>query len=329
MKRLLAIFVIVMLAVLMISCTTSWPKDSDSDFVNTDKTADSEAESNQGAAPDTKEPGLTNAEKRSLKVSFDLSEHDSWSNEVNYDSNYVGLMALNSDGNEYIAYAQNVYQFYVIVNCKSSLADAYLLVKQIENKYFSYYNEQKKTVILDTIRISSDEIMVVFPNFNSYYECQEELLDKLSEKEYVNSIKVGYIKSQDGTKEIKNGYKYINLPYFFTENQLIKSYEEFEKISESILINSEDLQQITEQTFDENYVFIVTNIHHSRVEITDARLVGETVYFTNNEYSKKGELVDAMEFFNACLTIVPKEELGVLPKEVSVKAMTATVFYDE
>lgn len=328
MKRLLALFVIVMLAVLMISCTTSWPKDSDSDFVNTDKTADSEAESNQGASSDTKEPGLTNAEKRSLKVSFDLSEHDSWSNEV-YDSNYVGLMALNSDGNEYIAYAQNVYQFYVIVNCKSSLADACLLIKQIENKYFSYYNEQKKTVILDTIRISSDEIMVVFPNFNSYYECQEELLDKLSEKEYVNSIKVGYIKSQDGTKEIKNGYKYINLPYFYTENQLIKSYEEFEKISESILTNSEDLQQITEQTFEENYVFIVTNFHHSRVEITDARLVGDTVYFTNNEYSKKGELVDAIEFFNACLTIVSKEELGVLPKEVSVKTMTATVFYDE
>lgn len=324
MKRTLILLLALVLCFAFIACNVT-PKDSDSDFVNTDKTADSEAESNQGASPDTKEPGLTNAEKRSLKVSFDLSEHDSW----DYDSNYVGLMALNSDGNEYIAYAQNVYQFYVIVNCKSSLADAYLLVKQIENKYFSYYNEQKKTVILDTIRISSDEIMVVFPNFNSYYECQEELLDKLSEKEYVNSIKVGYIKSQDGTKEIKNGYKYINLPYFYTENQLIKSYEEFEKISESILTNSEDLQQITEQTFDENYVFIVTNFHHSRVEITDARLVGDTVYFTNNEYSKKGELVDAIEFFNACLTIVSKEELGVLPKEVSVKAMTATVFYDE
>ena len=53
------------------------------------------------------------------------------------------------------------------------------------------------------------------------------------------------------------------------------------------------------------------------------------MYFTNNEYSKKGELVDAIEFFNACLTIVSKEELGVLPKEVSVKTMTSTVFYDE
>ena len=327
MKRTLILLLALVICFAFIACNVT-PKDSDSDFVNTDKTADSEAESNQGASSDTKEPGLTNAEKRSLKVSFDLSEHDSWSNEV-YDINYVGLMALNSDGNEYIAYAQNVYQFYVIVNCKSSLADAYLLVNQIENKYFSHYNEQKKTVILDTIRISSDEIMVVFPNFNSYYECQEELLDKLSEKEYVNSIKVGYIKSQDGTKEIKNGYKYINLPYFYTENQLIKSYEEFEKISESILTNSEDLQQITEQTFEENYVFIVTNFHHSRVEITDARLVGDTVYFTNNEYSKKGELVDAIEFFNACLTIVSKEELGVLPKEVSVKTMTSTVFYDE
>ena len=327
MKRTLILLLALVICFAFIACNVT-PKDSDSDFVNTDKTADSEAESNQGASSDTKEPGLTNAEKGSLKVSFDLSEHDSWSNEV-YDINYVGLMALNSDGNEYIAYAQNVYQFYVIVNCKSSLADAYLLVNQIENKYFSHYNEQKKTVILDTIRISSDEIMVVFTNFNSYYECQEELLDKLSEKEYVNSIKVGYIKSQDGTKEIKNGYKYINLPYFYTENQLIKSYEEFEKISESILTNSEDLQQITEQTFEENYVFIVTNFHHSRVEITDARLVGDTVYFTNNEYSKKGELVDAIEFFNACLTIVSKEELGVLPKEVSVKTMTSTVFYDE
>ena len=181
MKRTLALFLIFMICFAFIACNVT-PKDSDSDFVNTDKTADSEAESNQGAASDTKEPGLTNAEKRSLKVSFDLSEHDSWSNEV-YDSNYVGLISLNSNGNEYIAYAQNVYQFYVIVNCKSSLADAYLLVNQIENKYFSYYNEPKKTVILDTIRISSDEIMVVFPNFNSYYECQEELLDKLSEKE--------------------------------------------------------------------------------------------------------------------------------------------------
>ncbi len=320
----------VIFAVFMISCTIAQPKDSDSDIeTELDKTTDSEAESNQGAVTDTGNTGLTNAEKRSLKVSFDLSKHNSWNDDVDSVSDNVGVIGLNSDGNEYIAYAPNVYQFYVIVNCKSSLTDAWILVNQIENKYFSDYNEPKKTVVLDTIRMSSDEIMVVFPNFNSYYECQEELLDTLSEKEYVNGIKVGYINSQDGTKEIKNGYKYINLGYFFSENQLIKSYEELEKTLGSKISSNEELQQITEQTFEENYVFIVNNLHHSRVEITDARLVGDTVYFTNNEYSKKGELIDAIEFFNACITIVSKEELGTLPKEVSVKTITATVFYEE
>ena len=251
------------------------------------------------------------------------------------------FLAKNEDENSYVAYAPNLYEYYALVQCTATAdADDEMLGLQytstgaareqmylLEIKYFSGGANGCK-INVDVVDLSDDTVMIVFPDFDSYALCQEELLNNLSSLDTVEKISVGYINSQNGSKAPTNTYEYENFYYLFDEHhKFFASYEDFVATFGSKIESSEKLQKITERTFEENYVFAVYNSHYDKFEISDASLVGDTVYFTINGYVKKGVLYDAIAHHNDCITIVPKSELGELPQEIKIETVRVCIYY--
>lgn len=271
---------------------------------------------------------LSVAEKRKLKVSFNMIQG-------NYgptsDKRIIAIMGENEEGNEQVVYSPNAYQFYVSIACKDTLDEALEVVQVLIDSHFDgLANGGSPTTVIDVIKnTSSNTATVLFPDFDSYYLCQENLLNGLSEKNSVLSIQAGYIDVQNGTTSPTNIYEYINVGRSLKENRHIKSYDEFISLLDNKIETNEELQKITPHTFENSYVFVVVNLHHREFDISDAKLIGNTIYFTTNCYGIHGELVDAIEHFNACITIVPKEELGELPQEVTARSLEIFLLTDE
>ena len=83
-------------------------------------------------------------------------------------------------------------------------------------------------------------------------------------------------------------------------------------------------ENITEETFNEYYVFIV-NSYDYRNKVSDAKLVGNTVYLTNNRYYTPNTLEDAIDRSCSFVVLVPKAELGDLPEIVTVKTIITLI----
>lgn len=271
---------------------------------------------------------LSVAEKRELKVIFNMIQG-------NYgptsDKRIIAIMGENEEGNEQIVYSPNAYQFYVSISCKDTLDEALEVVQVLIDSHFDgLANGGSPTTVIDVIKNNlSNTATILFPDFDSYYLCQENLLNGLSEKNSVLSIQVGYIDVQNGTTSPTNIYEYINMGSTLKENRHIKSYDEFVYLLNNKIETNEELQKITPHTFENNYVFVVINLHYREFDISDAKLIGNTIYFTTNCYGICGELVDAIEHFNACITIVPKTKLGNLPEEITVRGLEVFLLTDE
>ena len=278
---------------------------------------------------------LSIAEKRDLKVSFNIDVHhmgnqtEKEDNSTVLDRHLIAVMGKNEEGNEYIEYSPNAYSFYLLITCQGTLNEAWDIIDGQINKHFAGGSKDNSTTFVDAVTIKENTIMVCFPDFYSYSLCQEEMLNKLSEKDSILSVEIGYLNTQNGTTKPKSTYEYINVGNAFEEHRYIKSYEEFVSLLGNKIETNEKLQKITVQTFEENYVFIVVNWHYRNFDISDAKLVNNTVFFTTNRYGRNGEIHDLLAHDNACITFVPKSELGELPQEITVRGLEILLLSDE
>lgn len=253
---------------------------------------------------------------RAEKVTINLDYH-SLADEIedcldDKTKHYAGYVCINQNGNEYIAYAPNVYTYYTAITVDRNQAlknETYNKINRIQREYFNDSPEYNKIDIVEIGNI----ITIYFPDFDSYFECQEDMLNTLSQLKGVKSIEVGYVDTQD--KYTRN---------FETYETIVLSRDMFEK--DHLCIVYENLNyvtipdSITKETFDEYYVFIV-NSYDYRNKISDARLVGNTVYLTNNRYYTPNTLEDAIDRSCSFIVLVPKSELGTLPEVVEVKTL--------
>lgn len=281
------------------------------------------------------ESALSIAEKRDLKVSFNIDVHhmgnqtEKEDNSTVLDRHLIAVMGKNKDGNEYIEYSPNAYSFYLLITCQSTLNEAWDIIDGQINKHFAGGSKDNSTTFVDAVTIKENTIMVCFPDFYSYSLCQEEMLNKLSEKDSILSVEIGYLNTQNGTTKPKNTYQYIDVGNAFEEHRYIKSYDEFVSLLDNTIETNEELQKITTQTFEENYVFVVVNWHYKNFDISDAKLANDTVFFTTNRYGQNGEIHDMRAHNNACITFVPKSELGELPQEITVRGLEILLLTDE
>ena len=315
MKKHLVILLLIILTAFSLSSCNNWETEGTSSG-SKDTTFDSSSEKDM-LSPD---------EKRNIKVSFNVTPREN-----NIEQRIIAIMGENEQGNEVIEYAPSVYQFYLEISYKEPKSDVKKVVNnQIRKLLGASFGNYK--AIIDIIE--NDErntITVLFPDFESYYLCQEDLLNGLSESDSVLSVEVGYFDIQNGTTKPKSTYEYINVGYKYPtdENRHVKTYDEFVSLFEGKINGDEQLQKITEQTFEENYVFIVYNFHYREFDISDAKLIGDIVYITTNTYIRLGELVGGFTPHNACITFVPKSELGELPSDVTVTGIQAILLTNE
>ena len=321
-KTFLYLLILVLGMLLICSCDTTNTGTETNKKTDVDSVTSS-VQNNNYSTPSV----LSVAEKRKLKVSFNMDKEDFGGVS---DGRLIAIMGKNEDENARIEYSPNAYQFYVSILCQDKLDEALSVIeKQIEAHFDGYAYGGSPSTVIDVIKNNvSNTATILFPDFDSYYLCQENMLNSLSEKDSVLSVEVGYFDIQNGTRKPKSTYEYINVGRVFEEDRYIASYEEFTLLLSNKIESSEKLQQITEQTFEDNYVFVVVNLHHREFDISDAKLINNTVYFTTNCYGINGDLIDAMEYLNACITLVPKSELGELPQKISVIGLDALLLTD-
>lgn len=283
-------------------------------------------------------PVKTVAELRNEKVSFELDYHEigeleKEETEADSTKHQFGYLGTNESGNKYIIYAPNIYSYYVSIKCTDDFSGVESVIRKIEYDYFdrSHIGGNDETHI-DTLELFDNEILITFPDFDSYALCQEELLNKLSALDSVLKISVSYINAQDGTKQVNNPYEYINLGYYWKleeQNRIFRTYEEFSQAFADI--STAALDEITAQTFESYYVFMVICTYSGDThgfDISDAKVDGNRVFFTTNKYVKSG-LHDMWLATDYCIVLVPKEELGELPNEISsVIDMQIAVYVD-
>lgn len=268
-------------------------------------------------------PTGTVAINRAEKETINLDYHHSYiDKEETKDKtkHYAGYILINQNGNEYIAYAPNVHTYYTTITIDenpNSRDEVYSKIYSIENKYF---NDSPEYTKIDIIEIGN-AITIYFPDFNSYFECQEYMLDALSQIDAVKSIDVGYVEAQDTNSMNFETYKTIKISGDkFETDWLCASYEDLKFACRATRVP----ESITEETFNEYYVFIV-NSYDYRNKVSDAKLVENTVYLTVNDYYTPNTLEDAIDRSCSFAVLVPKAELGEIPEIVTAKTIIAHI----
>ena len=340
-KVLICIFVL-FFCFNVVACSHQQRYDSNNDINNqnsqvdditnntTDKSSDINLQDDVQQTPDINDvidkdniidiTSLSVAEKRDKKVVINFENH--------YSTDFQGYIAKNKDNNMCIAYAPNYYNYFVYIKCSATTDDVWNQVTLIIDNYFSGILDEGGTIV-DAIILSENEVMMIFPDFESFSLCQEELLNKLSELNSTEQIVIDYFNAQNETKIIENRYVYINLGEMFYENIFIRNYEEFTKILSDYfnhVNNNVELQKITEKTFEENYIFVINNNCYDKFEISDAQLIGDRVYFTVNRYVANGEAHDMIARHNSCVTIVPKSEIESLNDQMKIQVIYANIY---
>ena len=286
-------------------------------------------------------PVKTVAELRNEKVTIDLDYHEMGDmlekeeTEADITKHQFGYIGTNESENKYIIYAPNVYSYYVSIKCTDDFSDVVDVIRKIEFDYFDRaHTGSNDEMHIDTVELFDSEILITFPDFDSYALCQEELLNKLSELDSVLKIKVSYLNIQDGSDAVENPYEYINLGYYYKleeENRLFSTYEEFCEAFENGLPSAEKLDVITAETFESYYVFMIISTYSGGTygfDISDAKVDGNRVFFTTNKYIKSG-IHDMWQATDYCIVLVPKQELGELPNNISsVIDMQVGVYID-
>ena len=291
--------------------STETETETDTETEVADSSTDTEPEKEQNNSDIS---NLTVAEKRNRKVELYFQNH--------FQITYLEFcIEKNEDGNQYVAYAPNYYNYCIYVECIETTADVWNKINILEADFL-----KKERVNIDAVILPDNVVMIVFPNFDSYNSCQEKLLNDLSELNSTERIIVDFFNAQNGTKIIENSYDYIELEgdYIFNKDTFIQSYEEFTTQFNDVLERNTDLQEISEKTFEENYLFVIHHNRYGKVEISDAMLHGDTIYFTINR-CEDGKLHDAILHMYECIVIVPKASVGEINQQIKIETVRVDI----
>ncbi|MBO5261974.1 MAG: hypothetical protein J6B45_02910 [Clostridia bacterium] len=285
----------------------------------------------EAGKPPSVPPEKITAELRNKKVSIDLDRHDLYDyideEFKDYERFYAGYIGKNKNGNAFIEYAPNIHKYTVLISYTDESGSSY---PQIKSKISKCLANDSYSVAVDLQEVSSNQILLTFPDFDTYFSCQETLLNELSLLDCVEKIHVSYIGAQNGSVTVENPYEiYADLSStIVNENRFFATYNEFYKAFGSKMAGNDGLKRISQLTFNNNYVFAVVNNHYREFLISDARLVGDTVYFTFNNYDTVYEEQDYKEQKHVCVLVLPKSEIGNVPKNVTVKALDVPIYVD-
>ena len=315
MKKLLSIMLVaLMLTAMLASCGTPVNSDIDTDSnANTEDTTstNTDGETNTDVSNDNINQGGENQTEH--KITFDLGPHLPL---VEFDYDYsstsqdYGKIDFTKNGTPYIEYAPNCFNYFVLISCKDDTTDAFALIKEIiaSAKYEIYIG-------IDVFEPLENKALVVFPSFTVYSEIQKNLLEGLSALESVEKIKVGYIDTNDSNEKLKGYDFYTGFQAIDYESKLITSHEEFVNLFDLTNEKNAQIKQVTEQTFENNYLLYVSNftycsgfINTEDVAIKDIILVENSLYFTSYEYYTGAH--DQIVAYHPILIVVPKAELG-------------------
>ena len=301
------------------STETSTETETETEAQTDTDTETEEADSSTGTETNEEQnnsdiSNLSVAEKRNRKVELYFQNH--------FQITYLEFcIEKNEDGNQYVVYAPNYYNYCIYVECIDTTADVWNKINILEADFL-----KKERVNIDAVILPDNVVMIVFPNFDSYNSCQEKLLNDLSELNSTERIIVDFFNAQNGTKIIENSYDYIELEgdYIFNKDTFIQSYEEFTTQFNDVLERNTELQKITEKTFEENYMFVIHHNCYGKVEISDAMLHGDTIYFTINRY-EDGKLHDAILHMYECIVIVPKASVGEINQQIKIETVRVDI----
>lgn len=330
MKKLLSIMLIsLMLIALLASCSKPVNTNTDSqgnESTNTGTNIDTSSKEDTGNETNINAPEKSVVELRNEKVRFaiDANSH-TINNKLEYNiTEYVGYIETNELGNEYIVYAPNAFNYYVHIMSKKNNNNAGWVYERILEKSI---DDKKKHI--DVIEIKANEMLIVFPDFNTYSYLQEELLNELSALDSVENVVVGYIEVQKTNDSINNSYEiYANLGEKYKKNAVFSTYEDFYNELGDFVNDYEGLEKITNETFENNYVFVITNQNYSDFKISDAYVYKNIIYFTNNVLVKTAVATNLILNVDSCVVVIPKESIGVLPDNPIITLLEAVVRID-
>lgn len=260
-------------------------------------------------------------ELRNEKVSFalDINSHTITQKLEDNIAECVGYVEKNEYGNYYVIYASNAFEYYVYIECRETNLEA---GKISENLLVEIANE--KPVNIDIIDLGEKKMMLVFSNFNAFSCIQDELLNELSKLDSVEKIKIGYIEQH--SREIINNYEiYANLGQKYEKNVVLTTYEEFSSELGDLVDDYNGLGRIDAETFEDNYVFVVTNNNYSAFKISDAKLIENTIYFTNNIFLQTGVANNLITTVDSCVLVIPKKDIGMIPDNYTIKLLEVEV----
>ena len=276
---------------------------------------------------------------RDQKVEINLDYHSSLNDkleeELYGDKRHAGYIGYNENGNEYIAYAPNYYQYFVLVSYDGGAYDIGNVISKAENSLYPKSANEETGVDISIIELSDNQIMVVFPNFDTYSYVEEELLNGLSAINGVKKIDVGYIDTQNNKEPVESYKKYENVrPINSANDILITSYDQLLSAFDLSNEYNSALEEISEDVFEENYLFFIRMwLPHSQgfgeaYDVYQARMIDNSLYLTIYNSFPRGMLSDCMESLYSALLIIPKSDLGsTVPGDYELKTIRVDVYF--
>ena len=274
--------------------------------------------------PRKESDGYTTADLREQKVTINLDWHshemdEIWEDDRAKGERHAGYIGYNENGNEYIKYAPNNHSYLVFVDCidktdKGSndvTNDAWIVIENVLDSLYIDENGASNDVYVDATEISNDKILISFPSFESYSQCQESLLNGLSQLDSVEKIDIHYLESQAEGTELNSYEAYYSNEALEVENTLISSYEQLNEVLRNYAID-ENVSKITEKTFESNYVIYTYAYSSSRILLPDfgyAKIIDGNLYLTQYNYESHGFLLDQIDNLSCVFIIIPKEDL--------------------
>ena len=262
------------------------------------------------------------ANLRSQKVTIDLNDHHSIIMEDDVFFRYAGYVDYNENGNQYIKYAPNCYDYFALVSCNADTVEAWALIEEI----LEVAEINIELLLLD------NNIMIEFPSFDAYSLVQEELLDGLSNLESVEKIEVDYIETNINNEEIKGYELYQNFVSIDCENIIIKTYTEFTELFDLSDDKNAELATITEQTFENNYLlFISVCCGHcaDEIVITDVKFIDNILYFIQYDGYYTNDFHCEVAIDIPLLVVIPMSEIGtMIPEEFEIKTIDRDIYIE-
>lgn len=248
---------------------------------------------------------------RSQKVTINLDEHTEYPWGDHPTNKYAGCIGYNENLNQYIKYAPNTFRYLVTVTCTDIVSEAFELSKSIINDNHS--------ALVSTVE---NQILIEFPNFDSYSMVENELLDGLSGLESVQKIEIDYDESSANVEKTEGYEHYTGFKATKSDTAVITTYDEFLELFDLTDERNSEISKITAETFENNYVIygkVGTGHCVEWIIFNDIKIIDGKIYCTLYEIYYADKMYCCVYSQFPALIVVPKSDLGAeLPKEPEI-----------